>query len=101
MGGLTGFFSRNGFVLIYNYIRLSIQSGVLNYIPLLFLGKTTLEDLPLMDDLIEHGLINPPKYMPPQFRDLASLSSWMNFSLFMNQIDLQKMAVDFKAILRE
>lgn len=90
-----------GFVLIYNYIRLSIQCGVLNYIPLLFLGKTTLEDLPLMDDLIEHGFIKPPKYMPPQFRDLASLSSWMNFSLFMNQIDLQKMAVDFKAILRK
>lgn len=90
-----------GFILIYNYICLAIQKGVLHYIPLLFLGKTTLEDLPLLSDLIEEGLIQPAKYLPPQFSDLASLSSWMNFSLFMDQIDLQKMAVDFKAILRE
>ncbi len=89
-----------GFVLIYNYIRLAIRAGVLNYIPLLFLGKTTLEDLPLLYDLVQEGYIKPPKYMPPQFRDLAALSSWMSFSLFMNMIDVEKMAMDFRGILR-
>lgn len=89
-----------GFVLIYNYIRLAIQNGLLEQIPLLFLGKTTLEDLPLFVDLYKQGIIEMPKYIPPQFADLAALSSWMSYSLFMNKLDLKKMAMDFKAILR-
>lgn len=89
-----------GFVQIYNYIRLAIQYGVLEQIPLLFLGKTTIEDLPLFVDLMAEGIIQKPDYVPPQFQDLAALSSWMSYSLFMNRIDLKKMANDYKSILR-
>ncbi len=41
----------------------------------------------------------PPRYMPPQFRDLAALSAWMCYSLFLNRLDLRRLATDFKAIL--
>lgn len=103
--GTTGPFTKDlaynkGFVLIYNYIRLAIQYGVLEQIPLLFLGKTTLEDLPLFIDLIQQNIVVKPKYVPPQFKDLAALSSWMSYSLFMNKVDIQKLAMDFRAILR-
>ena len=54
-----------GFILIYNYIRLSIQRGLLERIPLLFLGKTTLEDLHVFSDLVEEGIIDMPEYIPP------------------------------------
>ncbi|MDQ2994884.1 MAG: flavohemoglobin expression-modulating QEGLA motif protein [Pseudomonadota bacterium] len=89
-----------GFVIIYNYIILAIKYGQLEQIPLLFTGKTTLQDIPLIQDLIDHGFVEPPKYMPPQFRDLAALSSWMSFSTFMHSLDIDKMEMDYKAILR-
>lgn len=88
-----------GFILIYNYIRLAIQKGLLDRIPMLFLGKTTLEDLHVFSDLVEEGLITLPKFVPPQFKDLAALSSWMCYSLFLNQLDLKRLAVEYKGIL--
>lgn len=88
-----------GFILIYNYIRLAIQKGLLSRIPLLFLGKTTLEDLHIFGDLVEEGIVMPPKFVPPQFKDLAALSSWMCYSLFLNQLDLKHLAMEYKAIL--
>lgn len=88
-----------GFVLIYNYIQLAIQKGLPSCIPLLFLGKTTLEDLPLWSHLLEENLIVPPKYVPPPFDDLAALSSWMCYSLFLNQLDLRRWADGHKTAL--
>jgi len=88
-----------GFILIYNYIRLAIQKGLLTRIPLLLLGKTTLEDLGALSDLIDEGIVIPPKYVPPQFKDLAALSSWMCYSLFLNQLNLKRLAEEYKDIL--
>jgi len=88
-----------GFILIYNYIRLAVQRGLVASIPLLFAGKTTLEDIHIIVDLVREGLIVPPKFMPPQFRDIAALSAWMCYSLFLNQLDLKRLATDFRATL--
>lgn len=89
-----------GFILIYNYIRLAVQNGLVKRIPLLFVGKTTLEDIHVLADLQEQGIILPPKYVPPQFADLAAISAWMVYSLFMNKMDLDRLAMDFKAFLQ-
>lgn len=89
-----------GFILIYNYIRLAVQKGLVNQIPILFLGKTTLEDIHILSDLVQEEIAIAPKYVPPQFRDLAALSAWMCYSLFLNKLDLQRLATDFKAILQ-
>jgi uncharacterized protein (TIGR02421 family) len=88
-----------GFILIYNYIRLAVQRGLVTQIPLLFLGKTTLEDVHILADLVEEKIVTAPKYVPPQFQDIAALSAWMCYSLFLNKLDLQRLATDFKAIL--
>ena len=89
-----------GFILIYNYMRLAVQRGLVKRIPLLFVGKTTLEDLHVLYDLLEEGIVAPPKYIPPQFTDLAAVSAWMVYSLFLNRLDLRRLALDFKAILQ-
>lgn len=89
-----------GFILIYNYIRLAVQRGLLKQIPMLFLGKTTLEDLHILSDLVDEGIVMPPKFMPPQFRDMAALSAWMCYSLFLNRLNLQQLAIDFKSMLQ-
>ncbi|MBA3661455.1 MAG: flavohemoglobin expression-modulating QEGLA motif protein [Gammaproteobacteria bacterium] len=89
-----------GFILIYNFMRLAVQRGLVNRIPLLFVGKTTLEDLHILSDLQDEGIITPPKYIPPQFSDLAALSAWMVYSLFLNRLDLRRLAIDFKGLLQ-
>lgn len=89
-----------GFILIYNYMRLAVQRGLVDRIPLLFVGKTTLDDLHILADLQEEGIITPPKYLPPQFNDLSAVSAWMVYSLFLNRLNLQRLATDFKGILQ-
>jgi uncharacterized protein (TIGR02421 family) len=90
-----------GFVFIYNYIRLAIQRGLWSHIPLLFVGKTTLEDLHILQDLHKEGTVVTPKYLPPQFKDPAALSSWMSYTLFLNKLNLQEMAAEYKQILHD
>jgi uncharacterized protein (TIGR02421 family) len=88
-----------GFVLIYNYIQLAIQHGEPKRIPLLFTGKTTLEDLKALSDLIEEGIVVAPKFVPPPFADLAALSAWMCYSNFLSHLNWDQMASDLKDIL--
>ncbi len=88
-----------GFVLIFNYIRLAIAEGKLEHIPLLFLGKVHLEDLRIYANLIEEGTIVAPKYLPSYFKDLAALSSWMAYSLFLSTLSLEPLFHDYKSIL--
>jgi len=88
-----------GFILIYNYIRLSIAQGDPERIRLLFSGKTTLEDLRVLSELQAEGILLPPKFLPPQFSDLAALSAWMCYSLFLNKLNLQRVAKDYLNLL--
>ncbi|MCQ4269480.1 MULTISPECIES: flavohemoglobin expression-modulating QEGLA motif protein [Pseudomonas] len=88
-----------GFILIYNYIQLAVRKGKLEQIPLLFCGKTTLEDMRTLRQLVDEGLVVPPKYLPPQFRDLNALAAWMCFSNFLNHLSLDRIEADYANIL--
>ncbi|MCQ4346654.1 flavohemoglobin expression-modulating QEGLA motif protein [Pseudomonas stutzeri] len=88
-----------GFILIYNYIQLAVRKGKLEQIPLLFCGKATLEDMRTLRQLVDEGLVVPPKYLPPQFSDLNALSAWMCFSNFLNHLSLDRVEADYANIL--
>lgn len=88
-----------GLILIYNYIRLAVQMGLCKRVPLLFAGKLRLDDIQTLHELVDEGLVVPPKYIPPQFKDLAALTSWMSFTLFLNRLDLHKLAENYQHIL--
>lgn len=88
-----------GFVLLYNFIRFAISERRLDCIPLLFSGKLVLDDLPLLRELQESGLLVPPVYIPLPFRDLSALSAWMSFSLFLNRFDLSIIQKNFRFLL--
>lgn len=108
-GGLpsgTGPFTKDlayakGFVLIYNYIRLAVKQGLVNHIPLFFVGKTSIEDIQALTNLLEEGIVTMPKYLPPQFADLAALSCWMSMSLFLNKFDLETVAKHYRLFLHD
>lgn len=78
-----------GFVMIYNFMRTTIKEGRAELIPFLFAGKATLEDLPVLHDYHQEGVITLPKYLPPQIRDLNGLAIWMAFSNFLNRMKLE------------
>lgn len=88
-----------GLVLIYNYIRFAISQKRIDSIPLLFAGKVVLEDLPLLGELRERGILTDPVYLPSPFQDLAALSAWMSFSLYLNQFDLNEIQKNFRYLL--
>jgi uncharacterized protein (TIGR02421 family) len=88
-----------GFVLMYNFIRTAIAQHRVEIIPLLFSGKIVLDDLPLLVDLKQSGLLADPIYLPTPFRDLAALSAWMSFSLFLNKFDLDQIQHNFRFLL--
>lgn len=88
-----------GFVLVYNYVRLAVIKGMLDRIPLLFCGKTRLEDMRPLAQLVEEGLVAPPKYVPPQIADMKSLVAWMCYSSFMNRLSHTRIEMDYSNIL--
>lgn len=79
-----------GFIENYNFMRAAIRSGKPELIPFLFAGKMSLEDVPLLYQKYKEGVIDPPYYLPPQFKDLNGVAVWMSFSSFLNMIDLKK-----------
>ncbi len=88
-----------GFVMIYNFIRFAISKHRVDAIPLLFSGKLVLDDLPLLADLREQGLLIDPVYLPAPFHDLSALGAWMSFSLFLNKFDLTEIQKNFRFLL--
>lgn len=105
-GGLpdAGPFSKDlsyskGFVLIYNFLRLAVRRGLLDRIPLLFAGKLVLEEVWLLSDLLEQGVLEPPRFLPPGFADPSALVSWMAYSNFLNRIDLPALEASFAELL--
>ncbi|MBX9704745.1 MAG: flavohemoglobin expression-modulating QEGLA motif protein [Gammaproteobacteria bacterium] len=89
-----------GFISVFNYLRLAVQKNMLHNIPSLFVGKTRIADLPLIAELMQEGFITAPPYIPPQFRDTAALSSWLSFTLFMSEIDLNQFSNNYRKAAR-
>jgi uncharacterized protein (TIGR02421 family) len=88
-----------GFILVYNYIRLAVVQGMLDRIPLLFCGKTTLEDMRTLHQLVQEGIVIQPRFLPPQFSDMKALIAWMCYSNFINRLDFQRVDLDYANIL--
>src|SRR5579884_637620 len=87
-----------GFVLIYNFIRQAVSRGMVGRVPLLFCGKTTLADVKTLAQLVEEGLVVPPRYLPPPFADLHALTAWMCYANFLNRLTLKRIEDDYAGL---
>ncbi len=87
-----------GFVENYNFLRSAIRASKPFLIPYLFLGKLHVEDIPLLYAKHVEGIIDPPLYLPPHFRDLNGLAVWMSFSSFFNRVDLSAVQGHYKKL---
>ena len=75
-----------GIVLNYAFIRSAIQHDRVDLVPFLFVGKVAHEDVPVLARRVSDGVVRPPKYLPPMFRDLNGLAIWMAYSAFFSQL---------------
>lgn len=76
-----------GFIEVYNVIRLAVRRGLLDRLPLLFVGKLAIKDLAVLTELHEDGLVSAPSYLPPQVADLRALAAWMAYSHLLDGLD--------------
>lgn len=85
-----------GFVETVNFIRSAILADKPEFLPMLFVGKVALDDIPVLYQYQQAGLIKAPRYLPPMFRDLNGLYVWFGFSSGMSLLDLERVQTHFK-----
>lgn len=84
-----------GFVHLYNFMRLSLERGMVHRLPLLFCGKTNLDDIKTLALLAEEGLLAPPRYVPPPFANLHALAAWLCYANFFSSLSQQRIEKDY------
>ena len=89
-----------GFIENYNFMRAAIRAGKPHLLPFLFAGKLHVDDVPLLYQKYKEGIIDAPRYLPPQFKDLNGLSVWMGFSSFLNMIDLKRIQEHYDKLFK-
>jgi len=90
-----------GFVENVNFIRSAIQSGVPEIIPMLFVGKVTLDDLPLLYERHLEGVIAAPKYLPSMFKNLNGLYVWFGFSSGISSMNIARVQQHFSKMFEQ
>jgi uncharacterized protein (TIGR02421 family) len=87
-----------GFVQVYSFIRSAVARGMLRRVPLLFCGKTTLGDIKTIAQLVEEGLVVPPRFLPPPFADLQALCAWMCYANFLHGLSSSRIEEDYAGL---
>jgi hypothetical protein len=59
---------------------------------MLFVGKVAHEDVPILARRVSDGVVKPPQFLPPMFRDVSGLAIWMAYSTFFSQLGGQAIA---------
>ncbi|HEY7326694.1 MAG TPA: flavohemoglobin expression-modulating QEGLA motif protein [Gemmataceae bacterium] len=84
-----------GFVHLYNFMRLAMSRGMVHRLPLLFCGKTNLDDIKTLALLADEGLLAPPRYVPPPFADLHALAAWLCYANFFTSLSNKRIEQDY------
>ncbi|MFT5575840.1 MAG: hypothetical protein ACI89D_001359 [Bermanella sp.] len=87
-----------GFVETVNFIKTAILSDVPQILPFLFSGKVTLDDIPVLYQYHQEGVIAAPQFLPPMFRDLNGLYVWFGFASGLSLIDLDTIQQHFQEL---
>ncbi|CBL44862.1 Conserved hypothetical protein [gamma proteobacterium HdN1] len=87
-----------GFVLTYNFIRVAVARGMLDRLPLLFVGKIVLDDAKIIYELMQDDIIAKPKFIPPVFSDFKGLAAWLSFGRFIGSLSFEQLEKDYSLL---
>ncbi len=88
-----------GLLRVHNFLRVAVQLDRLDCIRLLFCGKLDIEDLPALCVMVQEGLCQFPRFLPPWAKDLRFLVSYLAYSAFLNQVNLAKIREHYVDVL--
>lgn len=72
-----------GLALCFAFLQSAVQAGKLDHVSLLFLGKLSLDDIPVLEEHVASGTIHPPTFLPPIVRDPNGLVTSMAFGMLL------------------
>ena len=87
-----------GLVENVNFLRSAINSGVPEIVPMLFVGKVALDDVPLLYEHYLEGTIIAPHYVPEMFKDMGGLYSWFGFSSGLADLNMSRVQSHFEKL---
>ncbi len=87
-----------GFVLTYNLLRVAVQLGAIDRLPLLMVGKLAVDDFGLITELHDQGVVTAPAFIPPHFRDLRGLATWLSFGRFIGNLSFDQLENDYRRL---
>jgi len=90
----------HGIVSTLNFLVSAIALGRADLIRWLYVGKVALEDLRVIAEHAHEGLVRPPRYIPPMFKDLNGLSIWLGISSFWGRLKNEAVQEHFRKQLR-
>jgi uncharacterized protein (TIGR02421 family) len=84
----------HGLLSVHTFFRWALRHGRLAACRILFAGKLALHDVMALGPYFENGYIAQPKYLPPWVQHANGLAGMLAFSLFANQIRLDRVEAE-------
>ncbi len=84
-----------GLLDVHNYLRTAVKSGDIADMRRLFVGKFDLIDLEAIKLLRDQNLLSEPEFVPPWISDMRHLVSYLAYSTFLNEINLDDVASQY------
>jgi uncharacterized protein (TIGR02421 family) len=90
----------DGLLRVHDFLRSLIAAGRADVLQLLFCGKLSLADVPVLCELAEMGLLKAPKFLPPWASDRRFLVSYLAYSGFLGRVRMGKVHERYASILQ-
>jgi len=78
----------DGLLRVHDFLRSVVAGGRADLLLLLFCGKLDLDDVPVLCELADLGLVAAPKFLPPWAEDRRFLVSYLAYSGFLGRVRL-------------
>jgi uncharacterized protein (TIGR02421 family) len=82
-----------GLLEVHTFMRVAIRDNKPHLIRNLFAGRLTMGDALRLDPLFQSGWLQPPAYVPLWASDMTRLAASICFSVFMANVNLDKMYI--------
>ncbi len=91
----------DGLLRVHDFLRSVVAAGRADVLMLLFCGKLDLDDVPVLCQLAELGLVRPPKFLPPWAADRRFLVSYLAYSGFLGRVRMGHVHARYADVLEQ
>lgn len=88
-----------GFCEVYNFLQVAVRGGAREALQLLACGRIALDDLAVLHDLRQIGVLETPRLFPRWMKEWDALLPYFAFTSFLSEIDLVQVHERHRRIL--